>query len=61
MKKWVVENFIATAYSIPLDRKLNSIEESGRKIKEIIFLGNVVGGQQYQIIYTEEDIMEVNE
>ena len=61
MKKWIVENFIATAYSIPLDRKLTSLEESGRKIKEIIFLGNVVGGQQYQIIYTEEDIMEVND
>lgn len=58
MKKWVVENFINHALGIPLDQKLNSIEESGRNIKEIIFLGNVVGGEAYQIIYTEEDIIE---
>lgn len=60
MKRWVVENF-NTADCVPLDYRLNELEQSGRKIKEIIFLGQVMHGHMYQIIYTEEDIMEVNE
>ena len=60
MKKWVVENF-STADGVPLDWELNNLEESGKNIKEIIFIGNIVGGEMYQIIYTEEDIMEVSE
>ena len=60
MKKWVVENF-STASGVPLDWELNNLEESGRDIREIIFIGNIVGGEMYQIIYTEEDIMEVTE
>lgn len=60
MKKWVVENF-STVTGIPLDWKLNSLEESGRDIKEIIFISNIVGGELYQIIYTEEDVFEVND
>ena len=57
MKKWVVEDF-NTAYGVPLDWKLNNLEESGRKIKEVVFLGQAVNGHMYQIIYTEEDVME---
>ena len=57
MKRWIIENF-DTASRIPLDWRLNNLEESGRKIKEIIFLGQTVNGHMYQIIYTEEDITE---
>ena len=60
MKKWVVEDF-STFDGIPLDWKLNNLEETGRKIKQIIFIRNVVGGEIYQIIYTEEDMMEVGD
>ena len=60
MKKWVVENF-STADGVPLDWELNNLEESGKNIKEIIFMGSIIGGEIYQIIYTEEDVFEVND
>ena len=55
MKRWVVENFDNSFNA--LEWKLNNLEESGRKIKEIIRISDY----EYQIIYTEEDVMEVNE
>ena len=55
MKRWVVENFDNSFNA--LEWKLNDLEESGRKIKEIIRISNY----EYQIIYTEEDVFEVND
>lgn len=57
MRRWIVENH-DTSSGVPLDWRLNNLEESGRKIKEIIFLGQTLNGHVYQIIYTEEDIIE---
>lgn len=60
MKKWVVENI--DSEKISLEDKLNQLQKEGKSIKEIIYLDEIIGsGLLYQIIYTEEDIMEVNE
>ena len=54
MKRWVVENFDNSFNA--LEWKLNALERSGRKIKEIIRISNC----EYQIIYTEEDTWSVD-
>lgn len=59
MKKWVVENI--DSEKISLEDKLNQLQKEGKSIKEIIYFGEIIdSGLLYQIIYTEEDIMEVN-
>lgn len=60
MKRWVVENI--DSEKISLEDKLNQLQKEGKSIKEIIYLDEIIdSGLLYQIIYTEEDIMEVNE
>ena len=60
MKIWVVENI--DSEKISLEDKLNQLQKEGKSIKEIIYLDEIIGsGLLYQIIYTEEDIIEVNE
>ena len=60
MKRWVVENI--NSEKISLEDKLNQLQKEGKSIKEIIYLDEIIdSGLLYQIIYTEEDIMEVNE
>ena len=60
MKRWVVENL--DSKKISLEDKLNQLQKEGKSIKEIIYLDEIIdSGLLYQIIYTEEDIMEVNE
>lgn len=57
MKRWVVENI--DSEKISLEDKLNQLQKEGKSIKEIIYLDEVIdSGLLYQIIYTEEDIME---
>lgn len=57
MKRWVVENI--DSEKISLEDKLNQLQKEGKSIKEIIYLDEIVdSGLLYQIIYTEEDIME---
>lgn len=59
MKKWVVENI--DSEKISLEDKLNQLQKEGKSIKEIIYLDEIIdSGLLYQIIYTEEDIMEVD-
>ena len=60
MKRWVVENI--DSEKISLEDKLNQLQKEGKSIKEIIYLDEIIdSGLLYQIIYTEEDVMEVNE
>ena len=60
MKRWVVENI--DSEKISLEDKLNQLQKEGKSIKEIIYLDEIIdSGLLYQIIYTEEDIFEVNE
>ena len=60
MKRWVVENI--DSEKISLEDKLNQLQKEGKSIKEIIYLDEIIdSGLLYQIIYTEEDIMEVTE
>ena len=60
MKKWVVENI--NSEKISLEDKLNQLQKEGKSIKEIIYLDEIIGsGLLYQIIYTEEDVFEVND
>ncbi len=60
MKRWVVENIDSEKMS--LEDKLNQLQKEGKSIKEIIYLDEIIdSGLLYQIIYTEEDVMEVNE
>lgn len=57
MKRWVVENI--DSEKISLEDKLNQLQKEGKSIKEIIYLDEIIdSGLLYQIIYTEEDIME---
>lgn len=57
MKRWVVENI--DSEKISLEDKLNQLQKEGKSIKEIIYLDEIVdSGLLYQIIYTEEDVME---
>ena len=59
MKKWVVENI--DSEKISLEDKLNQLQKEGKSIKQIIYLDEIIdSGLLYQIIYTEEDIMEVD-
>lgn len=54
MRKWVVKDFLGD--NSLLEEKLNALEKSSRKVKEILFIEKY----HYQIIYTEEDIMEIS-
>lgn len=57
MKRWVVENI--DSEKISLEDRLNQLQKEGKSIKEIIYLDEIVdSGLLYQIIYTEEDVME---
>lgn len=57
MKRWVVENI--DSEKISLEDKLNQLQKEGKSIKDIIYLDEIIdSGLLYQIIYTEEDIME---
>ena len=58
MKRWVVEDFLGD--NRMLEEKLNTLEESGRQVKEI-FPVSCKDWLRCKIIYTEEDIMEVDE
>ena len=60
MKKWVVENI--DSEKISLEDKLNQLQKEGKSIKQIIYLDEIIdSGLLYQIIYTEEDVFEVND
>ena len=57
MKRWVVENI--DSEKISLEDRLNQLQKEGKSIKEIIYLDELIDSVLlYQIIYTEEDIME---
>ena len=60
MKRWVVENI--DSEKISLEDKLNQLQKEGKSIKQIIYLDEILdSGLLYQIIYTEEDVFEVND
>ena len=62
MKVWKVSNIMVNS-SVALESELNRLERLGAIIKEVIFLRNWGGKSvyEYQIIYTVEDIMEVDD
>ena len=62
MKVWKVSNIMVNS-SVALESELNRLERLGAIIKEVIFLRNWRGKSvyEYQIIYTVEDVMEVED
>ena len=61
MKVWKVSNIMVSS-SVALESELNRLERLGAKVKEILFLGRCEKySDRYQIIYTEEDIMEAED
>ena len=57
MKVWKVISIKGN--EVDLENKLNSLEEEGVKIKEVLYIDKFE--YNYKIIYTVEDIMEVED
>ena len=62
MKVWKVSSIMVNS-TVALESELNRLEGLGAKIKEVIFLRNWGSKSvyEYQIIYTEEDVMEAED
>ena len=62
MKVWKVSNIMVSS-SVALESELNRLKRLCAKVKEILFLGRCekYSAYRYQIIYTEEDMMEAED